>query len=102
MNKVYKVIWNATLGTWVAVSELAKGYTKSKSGKIHKITASMLIITTTGFSTFVLAEDSTQPVPDSITVGDVLIKNNEITGLNSVNGVIIKDKKISGIDEVKI
>ena len=25
MNKIYKVIWNATLGTWVAVSELAKG-----------------------------------------------------------------------------
>ncbi|MEG0343160.1 MAG: ESPR domain-containing protein, partial [Acinetobacter sp.] len=27
MNKIYKVIWNATLGTWVAVSELAKGKT---------------------------------------------------------------------------
>lgn len=25
MNKIYKVIWNATLGTWVAVSEIAKG-----------------------------------------------------------------------------
>lgn len=29
MNKIYKVIWNVTLGTWVAVSELAKGKTKS-------------------------------------------------------------------------
>ncbi len=29
MNKIYKVIWNATLGTWVAVSEVAKGKTKS-------------------------------------------------------------------------
>lgn len=29
MNKIYKVIWNATLGTWVAVSEIAKGKTKS-------------------------------------------------------------------------
>ncbi|QHI20262.1 hypothetical protein AhaeAN3_09950 [Acinetobacter haemolyticus] len=31
MNKVYKVVWNASLGVWVAVSEIAKGNTKSKS-----------------------------------------------------------------------
>ncbi|MCU4583221.1 hypothetical protein KTJ32_19705, partial [Acinetobacter gyllenbergii] len=30
MNKVYKVVWNASLGAWVAVSELAK--TKTKTG----------------------------------------------------------------------
>ncbi|MFW2036854.1 ESPR-type extended signal peptide-containing protein, partial [Acinetobacter junii] len=30
MNKVYKVVWNASLGIWVAVSELAKGKTKSR------------------------------------------------------------------------
>ncbi|PPB85584.1 ESPR domain-containing protein [Acinetobacter soli] len=24
MNQVYKVVWNASLGAWVAVSELAK------------------------------------------------------------------------------
>lgn len=35
MNKIYKVIWNATLGTWVAVSEIAKG--KTKSSKVKKI-----------------------------------------------------------------
>ena len=35
MNKIYKVIWNATLGTWVAVSELAKG--KTKSSKVTAI-----------------------------------------------------------------
>ncbi|WP_276203483.1 ESPR-type extended signal peptide-containing protein, partial [Acinetobacter venetianus] len=29
MNKVYKVVWNASLGIWVAVSEIAKGKTKS-------------------------------------------------------------------------
>ena len=31
MNKIYKVIWNATLGTWVAVSEITKGKTKSST-----------------------------------------------------------------------
>lgn len=35
MNKIYKVIWNATLGIWVAVSEVAKG--KTKSSKVTKI-----------------------------------------------------------------
>ena len=33
MNKVYKVVWNASLGAWVAVSEIAKGKTKN-SGSI--------------------------------------------------------------------
>ncbi|MEC8886918.1 MAG: ESPR-type extended signal peptide-containing protein, partial [Pseudomonadota bacterium] len=30
MNKVYRVIWNASLGVWMAVSELAKSKTKTK------------------------------------------------------------------------
>ena len=42
MNKIYKVIWNVTLGTWVAVSELAKGKTKSKTSKSGGVSKSML------------------------------------------------------------
>ncbi|NHC05021.1 hypothetical protein G9F31_14875, partial [Acinetobacter sp. 187] len=41
MNKIYKVIWNATLGTWVAVSELAKG--KTKSSKVKAIVGTVSI-----------------------------------------------------------
>ncbi|SSU17059.1 autotransporter adhesin [Acinetobacter baumannii] len=33
MNKVYKVVWNASLGVWGAVSEIAKGKTKN-SGSV--------------------------------------------------------------------
>ena len=33
MNKVYRVVWNASLGVWVAVSELAKSKIKTKSVK---------------------------------------------------------------------
>ncbi|WP_289846859.1 ESPR-type extended signal peptide-containing protein, partial [Acinetobacter sp. Ac_3412] len=36
MNKVYKVVWNASLGVWVAVSELAKTKTK-KSGSVGPV-----------------------------------------------------------------
>ncbi|WP_323052801.1 ESPR domain-containing protein [Acinetobacter sp. WCHAc060025] len=31
VNKIYRVIWNTSLGIWMAVSELAKSNTKSKS-----------------------------------------------------------------------
>ncbi|WP_289845442.1 ESPR-type extended signal peptide-containing protein, partial [Acinetobacter soli] len=33
MNQVYKVVWNASLGAWVAVSELAKNKTKTRTVK---------------------------------------------------------------------
>ncbi|WP_174560942.1 YDG domain-containing protein, partial [Acinetobacter bouvetii] len=33
MNKIYKVIWNAQLGCWQAVSELAKNHSASHSSK---------------------------------------------------------------------
>ncbi|AOA57871.1 ESPR-type extended signal peptide-containing protein [Acinetobacter larvae] len=34
MNKVYRVVWNASLGAWVAVSELAKSKSKSTTKSI--------------------------------------------------------------------
>ncbi len=42
MNKVYKVIWNASIGAWVATSEIAKGKTKTKSKTLN---ASAIILT---------------------------------------------------------
>ncbi|WP_080684252.1 ESPR domain-containing protein [Acinetobacter nosocomialis] len=35
MNKIYKVIWNASLGIWVAVSEIAKGHSKTRRWHQH-------------------------------------------------------------------
>lgn len=31
MNKIYKVVWNASIGTWTVVSELAKSKTRTGS-----------------------------------------------------------------------
>ncbi len=42
MNKVYKLIWNATLNTWVAVSELAKG--KKKASKVTGIISTVVLV----------------------------------------------------------
>ncbi|WP_420684129.1 trimeric autotransporter adhesin Ata [Acinetobacter baumannii] len=41
MNKVYKVIWNASIGAWVATSEIAKSKTKTKS-KTLNVSAAIL------------------------------------------------------------
>ncbi|MDC5328054.1 trimeric autotransporter adhesin Ata [Acinetobacter baumannii] len=41
MNKVYKVIWNALIGAWVATSEIAKSKTKTKS-KTLNVSAAVL------------------------------------------------------------
>ena len=37
MNKIYKIVWNASLGAWVAVSEIAKGKTKTNSGTVGDV-----------------------------------------------------------------
>uniref|UniRef100_UPI003F55BEF2 ESPR-type extended signal peptide-containing protein n=1 Tax=Acinetobacter haemolyticus TaxID=29430 RepID=UPI003F55BEF2 len=49
MNKVYKVVWNASLGVWVAVSELAKGRTK-KTSKVQAVGVAVAIIGVVSFS----------------------------------------------------
>ena len=36
MNHIYKSIWNASLGTWIAVSEFAKGKSKKSSVQTNK------------------------------------------------------------------
>ena len=54
MNKVYKLVWNASLGIWVAVSELAKSRTKSKRLKI--VIGSLIIHATVG-NTFLYADE---------------------------------------------
>ncbi|OOF58536.1 YadA-like family protein [Rodentibacter myodis] len=62
MNKIFKVIWNHSLSTWVAVSELAKGYVKSSASssaakqaqigykdqgsfKLSKVAVSLMVLT---------------------------------------------------------
>ncbi|QER40079.1 hypothetical protein F2A31_10265 [Acinetobacter suaedae] len=42
MNKVFKVVWNASIGAWVATSEIAKSRTKTKS-KTFNLSASVLL-----------------------------------------------------------
>ena len=34
MNRIYRVVWNAALGVWQAVSEFGKGRKKTKTRKV--------------------------------------------------------------------
>ncbi|MFW1969506.1 ESPR-type extended signal peptide-containing protein, partial [Acinetobacter guillouiae] len=74
MNKIYKVIWNATLSAWVAVSELAKGKTKSSkvTGIVGAATVSLMITFSSDVTANVINTDS----------------NNCITGSNRIVGTI--------------
>lgn len=45
MNRVYRVVWNASIGTWVAVSELAKSKSKSSAKAVGPVLAIIGAIT---------------------------------------------------------
>ena len=65
MNKVYRVIWNESLGAWVAVSELGKSKTKSsKTRTIGSVIAAGLMLTfSAGAFAYVAPGDICQPNP---------------------------------------
>ena len=42
MNKTYRVVWNESTNTWVAVQETAKAHGKSASGSVHGIAVDLL------------------------------------------------------------
>lgn len=70
MNKVYKLVWNATLKAWVVVSELAKGHKKSsKTLVIASITAITITTGLDAFAGYVEGGATTAVGPDSIAIG---------------------------------
>ena len=94
MNKIYKVIWNATLCTWVAVSELAKG--KTKSSKVTKIVGAA---TVAAMSIAPAMAQSQLPLDSSgnLNIGD----NNVVTTIDSYviganNEVLYRDTFVAG------
>ena len=76
MNKIYKVIWNATLCTWVAVSELAKG--KTKSSKVTKIVGAATVAAMS-FAPAMAAPQLPLDASGNLNIGD----GNVVTTINS-------------------
>src|ERR1700733_892601 len=80
MNKSYKSVWNESTGSWVAVSELATGRSKSKRAKtaISKAILTQLAVGGMGLAgasaamagdPIKLGTDSTVSVADGIAIG---------------------------------
>ncbi|MFW1982210.1 ESPR-type extended signal peptide-containing protein [Acinetobacter guillouiae] len=83
MNKVYKLVWNATVGSWVVVSEIVKGNKKSKINKIVKGSMFLLFIVN---SNAILAQDINESlnVNGSLTAtGDVFANGISLTTVNT-------------------
>jgi hypothetical protein len=83
MNKVYKLVWNATVGSWVVVSEIVKGNKKSKTNKIVKGSMFLLFIVN---SNAILAQDINESlnVNGSLTAtGDVFANGISLTTVNT-------------------
>ncbi|MCW2253899.1 beta strand repeat-containing protein, partial [Acinetobacter sp. BIGb0204] len=85
MNKIYKVIWNATLSAWVAVSELAKGKTKSSkvTGIIGAATVSLMITFSSDASANFINTDGNCVTGSNNTVGTI---NPGTTGGQATDG----------------
>ena len=105
MNKVYKLVWNASIGVWVAVSELAKSKVKSKTIKVSA--AVILVHLTVGMETSyaddVIQGNNIQVITDN---SDPLNIKHKISTLDNVNfknvavGSVVIDSatnKVSGL-----
>ncbi|MFJ1520504.1 ESPR-type extended signal peptide-containing protein [Acinetobacter sp. ABJ_C1_1] len=90
MNKIYKVIWNASLGIWVAVSEIAKGHSKTRSQRTNNALMSsteatdfLQSSTSINFKIKPLTWGILTVLVPSITFGEVGVSGGFATGNNA-------------------
>lgn len=109
MNKIYKVVFNKSLSTYVAVSELAKGHSKSSKNKTSALVAAGLIsIAGVASASYLTPEKPRDPlsnityhpevvtsrvIVDEIPVGDKGFSNYK-SFVEFYNGEVLKDRKI--------
>ncbi|MDO7437631.1 ESPR-type extended signal peptide-containing protein [Acinetobacter nosocomialis] len=90
MNKIYKVIWKASLGIWVAVSEIAKGHSKTRSQRTNnalmpftEATDFLQSSTSINFKIKPLTWGILTVLVPSITFGEVGVSGGFATGNNA-------------------
>ncbi|WDU52167.1 ESPR-type extended signal peptide-containing protein [Taylorella equigenitalis] len=95
MNKIYKSIYNEVLGTWVAISEVAKaGGKKSKSKMLSSVVLGM-VLGTAGVAGEAWGE-SQNPNQVNEGVGNTLSNDDEISVLGYKNNVTGRSSIASG------
>ena len=90
MNTIYKVIWNASLGIWIAVSELARGRIKSKNINNERVDCLKKnnfrrIIVWGLLSVFITPTYAVRTITISGTSGDLVSPDSKGTDLNAQN-----------------
>ncbi|MQR02495.1 ESPR-type extended signal peptide-containing protein [Glaciimonas soli] len=92
MNNIYRVIWNATAGTWTAAAETAKGRTKGSSSKTAKsLSLALAIAAIAGGTAMVPRRVEASPATAIGTgvqqgaTGNVVIGDNAIGNTTCVN-----------------
>ena len=82
MNKVYRVIWNASLGAWVAVSEItkSKGKKSNKAIKSGVLVSSLVLFAGNAIAAPYNAGGGTATGTDAIAIGE----NSNASGVKSI------------------
>ncbi|WP_425129771.1 ESPR-type extended signal peptide-containing protein, partial [Burkholderia stabilis] len=103
MNKTYRVVWNASTGTWCAASEVARGRSKSASSTT-RIAASTVIIAASVGSAYAAPSDALEDTADTSEISSNEIKRADVgvARLATDTRAIVSDNsayiKISGND----
>jgi filamentous hemagglutinin family protein len=83
MNHIFRIIWSEAIGIWIAVSELAKGHTKSASSRVKVVATSLLMSTAPAWAL---------PSGEQVVAGEVSVSNPTVNHMqinqSSQNAVI--------------
>ena len=98
MNKVYRVIWNASLGAWVAVSEItkSKGKKSNKAIKSGVLVSSLVLFAGNAIAAPYNAGGGTATGTDAIAIGE----NSNASGILSI--ALGADSVAQGTDSAAI
>ncbi|MGK9405916.1 ESPR-type extended signal peptide-containing protein [Acinetobacter baumannii] len=90
MNRIYRVVWNASIGAWVAVSENAKSKTKTKTVKVVAVAIAIASSAVMPVYADVLAGNNITVTPSGT---DFVVATTDDVSLNKVTvGSVELDK----------
>jgi filamentous hemagglutinin family protein len=75
MNHVYRIVWNASRGIWVAVAECARGHGKAKSAVVAVLSAPALLAAQTPSAIPTGSATTSYVAPNGATVVDIANAN---------------------------
>lgn len=90
MNKIYRVIWNSTLGQWIVTSELGRGKIKGTTSKALSVIALTSFLISPSVSALTIDAGETVSVPE--TQSSPWETSNLIVGSTGSGTLLIEDE----------